>query len=111
MEATSGLRARGALGVVLIVLVALLAIPAAVVLLLPHHPPKLTADNLARSVREDSGWSAAGCAHKQGAHWGCSVSNPVSSDDSAVYDVLMTSGHCWKARVVSRHNGELKHRT
>jgi hypothetical protein len=97
----TGLRARSAVGVILIVLVALLAIPAAMTLVWPHHPPKLTEDSLARSVRDDTAWSEAGCVHLGGTHWRCNVSS--ASDGGGVYDIRMTSGHCWSATAIEQH--------
>jgi len=93
------MRGRIALIVILGVVTLLLAVPAGVALLRPHHPPKLNEENLARSVREDTSWIEAGCVHHQGADWGCNVSR---GSDSAVYDVRMTSGHCWEAHQMGR---------
>jgi hypothetical protein len=104
MQATTGLRARAAVAIIAAVCAGLLAIPAGVVLLRPHHPPKLTEESLARSVREDAGWDEAGCVQHEGIHWGCRASSSVSSGDGVVYDVRMTSGHCWTARAV-QHSG------
>jgi hypothetical protein len=100
MQASSGVRARSAVAIILAVAAVLLAIPVGISLL-THREPKLTPESLASSVQNDAGWAEAGCVRVEGVHWRCNVSE--ASDGGGVYDVRMTSDHCWRARAIEQH--------
>jgi hypothetical protein len=78
----------------------LLAIPAGIALLRPHHPPKLTPENLRRSVegKVHVGIFGSVCGQVDRSLWKCHFDQ---GSDELVYSVQMVSDHCWSARAVS----------